>query len=192
MDKKPLIGVSICAVVLLVLGSLTNVVGYQSVKSTVVNDSPLFSVRTQRATNQPSGIVLTSDYLGEGTADFLQFPLRDNKTESLKRAIEIMSKMDAKAFARITALYIQKAKQDKTLKNTTSNEFAQLKSKLEAMIHPPNTIDVPTICFWFPGCIPVTIAVSIIYSLFLAIVFIAFFIYEGFSVLISCAGCYMP
>ncbi len=28
MDKKPLIGVSICAVVLLVLGSLTNVVGY--------------------------------------------------------------------------------------------------------------------------------------------------------------------
>ena len=33
MDKYPLIGVSICAVVLLVLGSLTNVVGYQSVKS---------------------------------------------------------------------------------------------------------------------------------------------------------------
>jgi hypothetical protein len=30
---KPLIGVSICAVVLLVLGSLTNVVGYQSVQS---------------------------------------------------------------------------------------------------------------------------------------------------------------
>ncbi len=29
MDKKPLIGVSICAVVLLVLGSLSNVVGYQ-------------------------------------------------------------------------------------------------------------------------------------------------------------------
>jgi hypothetical protein len=34
MDKKPLIGVSICAVVLLVLASLSNVVGYQSVKST--------------------------------------------------------------------------------------------------------------------------------------------------------------
>jgi hypothetical protein len=33
MDKKPLIGVSICAVVLLVLGSLTNVVGYQTVQS---------------------------------------------------------------------------------------------------------------------------------------------------------------
>jgi len=33
MNKKPLIGVSICAVVLLVMGSLSNVVGYQSVKS---------------------------------------------------------------------------------------------------------------------------------------------------------------
>jgi hypothetical protein len=37
MDKKPLIGVSICAVVLLVLGSLTNVVGYQTVKSSNQN-----------------------------------------------------------------------------------------------------------------------------------------------------------
>jgi hypothetical protein len=33
MDKYPLIGVSIIAVVLLVLGSLTNVVGYQTVQS---------------------------------------------------------------------------------------------------------------------------------------------------------------
>jgi hypothetical protein len=33
MDKKPLIGISICAVILLVLASLTNVVGYQAVQS---------------------------------------------------------------------------------------------------------------------------------------------------------------
>jgi hypothetical protein len=33
MDKKPLIGVSIIAVVLLVLGSLSNVVGYQTIQS---------------------------------------------------------------------------------------------------------------------------------------------------------------
>ena len=47
MDKKPLIVVSLCAVVLLMRGSLTNVVGYQSVKSTV-NDSPLFQTRMQK------------------------------------------------------------------------------------------------------------------------------------------------
>jgi hypothetical protein len=37
MDKKPLIVVSICAVVLLVLGSLSNVVGYQTVQSSNQN-----------------------------------------------------------------------------------------------------------------------------------------------------------
>ena len=33
MDKKPLIVVSICAVVLLVMGSLNNVVGYQTAQT---------------------------------------------------------------------------------------------------------------------------------------------------------------
>ncbi len=37
MDKKPLIGVSLYAVVLLVLGSLSNVVGYQSVQTSQQN-----------------------------------------------------------------------------------------------------------------------------------------------------------
>ena len=37
MDKKPLIVVSICAVVLLVIGSLSNVVGYQTVQTSQQN-----------------------------------------------------------------------------------------------------------------------------------------------------------
>jgi len=48
MNTRPLILVSLCAVVLLVLGSLSNVVGYQSVKSTV-DDSPL--------SNEGNGII---------------------------------------------------------------------------------------------------------------------------------------
>jgi len=36
MDKYPLIGVSLCAVVLLILASLTNVVGYQQVQSSAL------------------------------------------------------------------------------------------------------------------------------------------------------------
>ena len=46
MNKKPLIGVSIIAVVLLVLGSLSNVVGYQSVKSS--NQSAITNEVNQR------------------------------------------------------------------------------------------------------------------------------------------------
>ena len=86
MRKSPLIGVSIIAVVLLVLGSLTNVVGYQSVKSTSMNDSPLFKTRTQKATNQQQNII-TSQYLGKGKENLLYFPMRDNRTELLKKVI---------------------------------------------------------------------------------------------------------
>jgi hypothetical protein len=57
MDKKPLIGVSICAVVLLVLGSLTNVVGYQSVKLTE-NHAPIAPYITG-----PRNLKIGIDYL---------------------------------------------------------------------------------------------------------------------------------
>jgi len=65
MDRNPLIGVCICAVVLLVMGSLSNVVGYQSVKSSTVNDSPLFKTRTQRMLHHRQTMI-TTHYLGEG------------------------------------------------------------------------------------------------------------------------------
>jgi len=94
VDKKPLIGVSIIIVVLLVLGSLSNVVGYQSVKSTV-NDSPLFQTRTQRATNQQQNSI-TCQYLGKGLETHLKFLARDNKTELMKKAIRILNKMTDK------------------------------------------------------------------------------------------------
>jgi len=54
MDKKPLIGVSILVVVLLVLGSLSNVMGYQTVKSIIQPDSPLSAVFTSERHLQSS------------------------------------------------------------------------------------------------------------------------------------------
>ena len=51
MNTKPLIVVSIGAVVLIVLGSLSNVAGYQSTKSTSMIDFSLFKIGTQREIN---------------------------------------------------------------------------------------------------------------------------------------------
>ncbi len=51
MDKKPLIGVSICAVVLLVMGSLSNVVGYelnQDIKQSPLKDKINASMEKSR------------------------------------------------------------------------------------------------------------------------------------------------
>ena len=51
MDKKPLIGVSICAVVLLVLASLSNVVGYQTLQS---SNPPTIAESIQKENTQSS------------------------------------------------------------------------------------------------------------------------------------------
>jgi len=103
MRKSPLIGVSIIAVVLLVLGSLTNVVGYQSVKSTTVNDSPLFQTRTQRATNQQQNIV-TSQYLGMGKETHIYLPDRDKRIESINIILNYIKRMDDKSLRRLAFL----------------------------------------------------------------------------------------
>ena len=181
MKKNPLIGVSICAVVLLVLGSLTNVVGYQSVKSTEVNDSPLFRTRTQKATNQQQNII-TSQYLGMGKGNLLQFPIRDNRNELLRRILEYISKMDDKAFAQFTELCIQQARQVNTLSDTNSNEITQMLHLLRTQ---PETItyslsnrnnqnitssNYNSICHWSPGCISYNMIIFII-ALFAMVIF---------------------
>jgi hypothetical protein len=163
MDKKPLIVVSICAVVLLVLGSLSNVVGYQSLKSTTVNDSPLFQTRTQRATNQQQNSI-TSQYLGMGKEALLQFPIRDNRTEQLKKAVDIISKMGDKTFAQFTELCLQKVRQDNTLQDISNYQIVQalllLKTNPKAILniftnkdnHPITSSEWFSLCqqiFWY-------------------------------------------
>ena len=128
MDKKSLFGVIICAVVLFVLGSFSNVVGYQSVKSTV-NDSPLFQIRIQKATNHQWNSI-TSQYIGMSRGDPLHFPIRDNTTEQMKKAIDIISKMDDKTFEKFTELCIQRIRQNGTFKDMNPNEIVQMLRKI--------------------------------------------------------------
>jgi hypothetical protein len=125
MDKKPLIMGSLCVVVLLVLGSLSNVVGYQSVKSTG-NDSPLFNTRLQRATTQQQNII-TSDYLCKGITT-LPFPLRDNRTSLLQNFIKIIEKMDNEEFNIFQNLVISHFYKEK---NTMKSDATQLLSILK-------------------------------------------------------------
>ena len=189
MDKKPLIGVGICAVVLLVLGSLSNVVGYNSVKSTV-NDSPLFNIRTQRATNQQQNII-TSQYLGKG--NLWNIPMSDNRNEQLKKVIDIISKMDDKTFEWFIKSCIQKVRQDKTF-SETNNEIIQMlqllrkesKTKIFSIINKNNqecggfsfwTFEGYTMCAWFPGCW----ILSILYLLLVSPILIIWGILDFFT-----------
>jgi len=178
VDKKPLIAVSLCAVILLVLGSLSTVIGYQSVKSTV-NDSPLFTTRTKKATNQEQNVI-TSQYLGKGKGDFLRFPMRDTRTESLIKAIEYIGKMDDDTFQRFIAIYIQKIRQDEAGIDMDpfdiAQAFRQLRMQPEIIMdtfihedHLPlagsNSVLYPSLCKWFPGCFLTLILISLYYNI---------------------------
>ncbi|MCU0851351.1 MAG: hypothetical protein MUC80_08820 [Candidatus Thermoplasmatota archaeon] len=183
MDKKPLLAVSLCAVVLLILSSLTNVVGYQSVKSTTVSDSPLFQTRTQKATNQQRNI-LTPQYLGKGNE--WNIPQSDNRNEQLKKALEFISRMDEKSFTQFTEICIKRIHQDKSLKEISSrsietsfhilrtNPVAIMNSFSQRNNQTITAYGTITLCVWFPGCIPIFIlylVVSTIISLMKQIIF---------------------
>jgi hypothetical protein len=127
VDKKPLIGISICAVVLLVLGSLSNVVGYQSVKSTAMNDSPLFNIRTTRAIKDENKTILPSNYLGEGQVNYLQFPIRDGSKELIKDTIDKLSKMTEKQLDQLQEIIISYHYENKIDKVALDNFIFLLK-----------------------------------------------------------------
>ena len=178
MDKKPLIGISILAVVFHVMGSLSNVLGHQSVKSTM-NDSPLFQTKTKRATNQQQNSI-TSQYLGKG--NLWNIPMSDNRNEQLKKVIEFISKMDDKTFERFTELLIRKVRQNNTLQGLSHYQIVQslllLKTNPDAVINSytnRNNQDYPTVyghytlCgAWLPGCFILFFLSGIIFVFFFA------------------------
>ena len=84
MDKKPpLIGVSICAVVLLVLGSLSNVVGYQSVqtsqqyviKERINQRELLFQTIVDIANNKEIQRIILKTQMSRGIFPTSEFPV---------------------------------------------------------------------------------------------------------------------
>jgi hypothetical protein len=179
MDKKPLIGVSIFVVVLLVLDSLSIVVGYQSMTSTSSTESPLFIMRATNAINQKQNII-TTQYLGLGKGTLLQFPTRDNRNEPLKKILEIINEMDDKTIERFAEVCIQKIILHDSFPdmnfNAISQVFRQLKEKPEANMNTfisennsqTKSLILPTSAYitvcgrWAPGCILQAIITSII------------------------------
>jgi hypothetical protein len=148
-------------VVLLVLGSLSNVVGYQSVKSTAVNDSPLFKTQMQRATNQQQNII-TSQYIGKGTGNLLQFPPGDNKTKSLKNIFESIKKMNDATFQQFLLLVQQRLRETTSLNNKQlyelDNELAVIRKQVSLRIlspseEPPTTMILCGFTVHFINCL---------------------------------------
>lgn len=117
MSKKCLtIGIGLMVVVLLVVVSLNNVVGYQSVTSTSRTESPLFCIRTQNAINKGSNI-LTSNYLGQGLQT-ISFPLKDNRSALIPEIIDRIQMMNDEEFSRLQSLILSWLSEKQHVSNT--------------------------------------------------------------------------
>ena len=190
MDKKPLIGVSICAVVLLILTSLTNVVGYQSVKSTTVNESPLFSMRIQNAIYNDSKGLLTSSYLGKGKNTIL-IPMPDNRTLLYQKVIDRISRMDETTFNNFITMVIRLINNEPKLKNINSQDIitglTQLKNNKNILLNQNINLDdkanvIPITYHYMTYCIIQCILIfieEIITSIFMLIFFVFLTIFFG-------------
>jgi len=99
MNNKILAIGSIIACIIILLASLSPVVGYNTVHSSAI-DSPLFAVRTKRAIDQESDS-LTCEYVGKNIRNMIFLPRRSNQIEKLSRAIDAISKMNDESFNNI-------------------------------------------------------------------------------------------
>ncbi len=162
MNKKILLG-SIIAVVILVLVSFTGVVGHQTIKSSAIaKASPLFNIRTSRAIGQGEKDIST-DYLGHGEETNIQFSSRMKRAELAQKAVNIVSKMDDKAFSRFVARIILNLKYQEQM---TDKETSDALQALQYIRRNPNVIkyydtkknlkDITNeyfTCYESPGCI---------------------------------------
>jgi hypothetical protein len=163
MNIKLLVG-CLGAVAILILVSFTNVVGVPSTTSNPVNDSPLFSIRTNNANNE-NNKVITSGYLGKGI-NAIPFPLRDNLTAQIQKFIDRIRTMDDNTFNRFVDYAINQIQHKDNLKainvKELIKELRQLRESSEDINVYKDINDeritylhniVPTTDPWFPGCI---------------------------------------
>ena len=136
MENKLLVGGSAIAVVVLVLASLSPVVGFHSVKSTSFKDSPLFSVRIKRVNNEEQD-ALTCDYVGRGKICNLLLPKRDTQMETIERAINMISKMDEKTFNHFILITINKLLSDNLIEH---KHIERVRETLVNIRNDPNII----------------------------------------------------
>ena len=159
MKTKVLLG-SVGVVTILILVSFTNVVSVQSTTTSSVTESPLFSIRTHKATDTENNRIITSDYLGKGTHT-IQFPLRDTRTEQIQTIIEIINKMDDSTFSRFQSIVLSHFCEEKNTMNIDATQLVdilkQLKTNSKELtnIHYQNENDIKntsTISTCFPYC----------------------------------------
>ncbi len=90
MEKKTLI-ITISAAVVLVIATLSSVVGSNIVQTSQTVESPLFAVRTQRSIHTDAVQTVQSHYLGKGMTSHLFGPVQPSLNTMLDRTIKVLN-----------------------------------------------------------------------------------------------------
>jgi len=193
MKNKLLICGGAIAVIILVLASLSPVVGYNSVESSA-KDSPLFNVRAKRAINEDSD-GLKCEYIGKGNTLSFPIPIRDSKTAKLQKVVDGISLMDDTEFNRLINLVINQMNHDNKLTKMNTRKVVialhQLRDDPEVLMNygfdeKMNNSYTILDGRWNPGCLILFIS-AIILAVILTIYETLGWFIETWA--ISCNGC---
>jgi len=165
MRRHLLIGGSILTIVLLILSSLVNVIGFQTTPSLTSSESPLFAVQTTQAIegNRPS---FKTDYTGKGTASSFLFPNKTTRDGALEKALAILAKMTPQQIKKLHQQLVLFLSQ-KTISPQAASSLVSFDDERQALqdafgITPlngtslqndPPTFYCPTLFgYWVPSC----------------------------------------
>ena len=184
MKKKILFG-SIFAVVILILLSFTNVIGYRTNSSDSVEVSPLFSVRTNRAIEQDNNI-FSNCYIGMEKENTIQFPSRDNEKELMCKYIDAINQMDDNSFKNLITKTISQVNKDDKLKEIGAKKVLLVLNLMRAypdelksfILNGKEDNKNYTVGLkWIPGCYLLSLIFFIVRILDALQIIIIFFIY---------------
>jgi len=166
MKKKILIG-SIIAVALLTLVSFSSVVGYSSVKSDSKIASPLFNIRTNRATHKEENVI-NNNYIGKNRDIGIFFIQSDKNLILVEELIERINDMDEGEIENLLMLMKKQLPKNK-IKNLDKEKLINVLIKIKNNPHNLKDFDYQDnpIYYtmgepWYPGCFFTFITVIII------------------------------
>ncbi|MFW6120525.1 MAG: hypothetical protein ACOC80_06445 [Petrotogales bacterium] len=125
MNKKMVIS-CIVTIIIIVLASFTSAVGFQTTKSMLIKDTPLFTIRSQRATNRPAKRVVTSEYIGKRKTITISFPTKNSTLLLFLKTIDGISTINDKTFAKFLDETISKFRESRMVKEKDIPKIKQL------------------------------------------------------------------
>ena len=117
---------SIVSAIIIISAAFTSVGSFQTIKSNYEKNSPLFSIRINRATDQLHSEIVTSDYIGKRGAIDIPFPTKNYSLILFQKTIDGISGMDDLTFNKFVNAAIVKLVESNMVKEEDISTIEEL------------------------------------------------------------------